>query len=114
MLVGNIATLRPLFRHLLNLGSEDSTPAHTKGTPGNSGIPNRSHPYKSFDHDYELGTVVGKGDNRLSTQIHGGQPGRSSASSDNESEKQILKKSGNRFFQNKGIVVSQQVEISRS
>ncbi|KAF2792979.1 hypothetical protein K505DRAFT_306634 [Melanomma pulvis-pyrius CBS 109.77] len=115
MIVGNIATLRPLFRGMLNLGSDNSVQELSKGTPAGSGHPNRPHPYRSFDHDFELGTVVDKKvDNLVSTQIHGGQNGRNSISSDNESQKHILEKSDGRFSRNNGIVVSQQVDISHS
>jgi hypothetical protein len=115
MIVGNIATLRPLFRTLLHLGSDESAPALSKSTPGGSGIPRHSHPYEPFDHDYELGTAVGKNDNVVSTRIHGGEGGRESMSSDNESQKRILDpgEKGKRLSRNKGIVVSKQVETSR-
>ncbi|KAF1947727.1 hypothetical protein EJ02DRAFT_449209 [Clathrospora elynae] len=112
MLVGNIATLRPLFRHALNLGSEDSGLAGSKYIPGGTVDPSRAHPYKSFDHDYELGTVVPNQEgNVLSTQIKGG---RSSESSDNESQKQILEKCDKYHPESKEIVVINQVDINVS
>ncbi|PSN73325.1 hypothetical protein BS50DRAFT_653796 [Corynespora cassiicola Philippines] len=118
MIVGNIATLRPLFRRTLKLGSDDSAKAHSDGTPVGSGMRNRSHPYKPFDTDFELGTVPdNNGDDPLSTQGHGGRLGRNSTSSDNESQKQILEKTQDRSqvrYSTKGIVVSKQVEITRS
>lgn len=109
MLVGNVATLRPLFRHMLHLGSEDSGgPSNLSGANPVSNA-KRSHPYKSFDQDHELGGIGGKRD--LSTQIYSGQrPG--SASSDNDSQKHIL--DDNNANHSKRIMVSQQVEISRS
>ncbi|KAF2651340.1 hypothetical protein K491DRAFT_607097 [Lophiostoma macrostomum CBS 122681] len=113
MIVGNIATLRPLFRTMLNLGSDESAQALSKGMPGGSGIPKHSHPYKSFDGDYELNTVVGKDVNVTPTRIHGGENGRGSISSDNESQKRILDtgKKGKRMSRNREMDVSQQVEI---
>jgi hypothetical protein len=119
MMVGNIATLRPLFRHLLHLGSEDSSsPAqsHSKGISGGSALPKLSHPYKTFGHDYELGTVLGKGEEGvLETQIRGGDGRRGSLDSDSESQKRILDTDNKhrRYSRSQGIVVSQQVEITR-
>jgi hypothetical protein len=109
MIVGNIATLRPLFRRILHLGTEESDPSNSKGTPSGFSNVKRAHPYKPFDidEDHELAGVSGRGKGTLlETQIHGGRDGRSSLSSDSESQKHIL--------DNKHIVVSQQVEISRS
>jgi hypothetical protein len=115
MIVGNIATLRPLFQRMLRLGSDHSAEIPSKGTPGAASNPNRSHPYKSFDQDYELGVIASKnGDNSMSTQIRGGQLSRDSLSSDNESQKQILGMSNDGYDRNKDIIVSHGVEISHS
>lgn len=88
MIVGNIATLRPLFLRVFRLGSESSSNPHSNATPRAFGT-DRSHPYRSFGPEHELDTVVGR-----STRIQGGD-GRSSLSSDGASEKQILGKGGN-------------------
>jgi hypothetical protein len=106
MMAGNISTLRPIFQSMLRLGSNKSTtPTHTRGTPGGTRNPTRSHRYQPFDLDYELGDVGNKDEGKIrSIQIHGG---RTSDASDSESQKQILE--GN----NQQIVVSQEVEISR-
>ena len=104
MIVGNIATLRPLFLRVFRLGSENSSHSHPNGTPKAFGT-DRSHPYRSFGPDHELETVVGR-----STRIQGGD-GRSSVSSDGASEKQILGRGGNPANR---IVVSKEVEITRS
>jgi hypothetical protein len=121
MIVGNIATLRPLFRRVLRLGA-DSQESSSKNTPGNAHSgPIRSHPYKPFDHEHELGAVGGamRKDNaniNIETRIRGGAyTGRESLSSDNESQRQILggERNGG-FYRSKGILVSQEVEIRRS
>lgn len=113
MLVGNIATLRPLFQWLLHLGSSSSQQPHSGGTPhGISGDGGRSHRYKAFDHEVELGTIADNKDAVIpSIQVRGG---RSSVSSDSESQKEILEKS-DRFLNNNkdSIVVSRHVEVSR-
>ena len=111
MLVGNIATLRPLFQRMLHLGSSHSEDPRSKDPPGRISQPHRSHPYR--DLEFELGTVADKRDDGLtSIQIHGG---RESISSDNESQKQILENSDRLLERNKeSIIVSQQVEINRS
>ncbi|KAI5371997.1 hypothetical protein J4E82_009299 [Alternaria postmessia] len=113
MLVGNIATLRPLFQRLLHLGSSGSQQPHSGGTPhGISGDGGRSHRYKPFDHEVELGTIADNKDGVIpSIQVRGG---RSSVSSDSESQKEILEKN-DRFVNNNkdSIVVSRHVEVSR-
>jgi hypothetical protein len=113
MLVGNIATLRPLFQRLLHLGSSGSQQPHSGGTPhGISGDGGRSHRYKPFDHEVELGTIVDNKDGHIpSIQVRGG---RSSVSSDSESQKEILEKNHRFLNSNKdSIVVSRHVEVSR-
>jgi hypothetical protein len=122
LFVGNLATLRPLFRTVLGLGtsSENTAPMATA-----NGLPSKtSHPYRSFDAGYEMGTVAaanGKnGSVSTQTQIMGGD--RSSLSSDNDSQKDIVEKSDGNYqttyqssggFGGKGIVVSRQVDIQR-
>ncbi|KAH9870913.1 hypothetical protein J1614_006485 [Plenodomus biglobosus] len=113
MIVGNIATLRPLFKRMLNLGSDSSAQGRPNGTPGDGSAPRRMHPYKPFDHDYELDVRVDSRGNHVSTQIHGGQGERESIASETESQKHILEKSGSLPSSKRGIVVSQQVEINR-
>ncbi|KAF1955477.1 hypothetical protein CC80DRAFT_549159 [Byssothecium circinans] len=111
MIVGNIATLRPLFRRVLKLDSSSPSGPHSNGTPRGPNNANRSHPYKSFDPEHELGTVVGNG---RTTDIRGGEQthvgGRDSLGSDNESQKEILAGEG----KNRGIFVSKQVDVSRT
>ncbi|KAF2846667.1 hypothetical protein T440DRAFT_541093 [Plenodomus tracheiphilus IPT5] len=114
MLVGNIATLRPLFQRMLRLGSEGSAQGRSNGTPGDSSAPVRTHPYKPFDPDYELGILDDNKTDHISTQIHGGRNRRESVFSDSESQTQILEKSDGLPSRKRGIVVSQQVEISHS
>ena len=116
MIVGNIATLRPLFRRALKL--DGSAPSGPSGPPDSApGISNKSgqsHPYKSFDqdHDHELGNVLGGG---RTNDIVGGRHvpggGRDSLTgSDNDSQKEILGGGS----KDRGIMVSKHVEVSRS
>jgi hypothetical protein len=126
MLVGNIATLRPLFRKMLDLGGSDSNTAPTQLMMTPNGMPSSSyHPYKSFDHQYEMGAVgSGKTDSNMnSTQIHGGadKTSRSSISSDSDSQKQIIennkrtsREQGQQPYSAGGIVVSRQINVSHS
>lgn len=115
MFVGNLATLRPLFRRMFNLGGSDNksnAPLSGRGT-GGSAFPNSSRrTYKSFDTSYELGTVNEEAKSKIpnitTTQIHGGGRERSSVASDSESQKQILEKTRGP----QGIVVSRQINIS--
>jgi hypothetical protein len=104
MIVGNIATLRPLFLRVFHLGTEGSSYPRSNATPLGLGGPDRSHPYRSFGPVYELETVASR-----STKIKG-RDGRSSPSSDSASEKEILGKAGNA----NRILVSKQVKIIRS
>ena len=114
MLVGNIATLRPLFQRMLNLGSSGSEQPYSDELPRGISNGNRSHPYQSFDPELELGTVIDPKDEQMpAVRIRGG---RSSVSSDCESQKQILEKGDEALPmpRNKdGIVVSQHVEVTR-
>ncbi|KAI8941800.1 hypothetical protein NX059_003001 [Plenodomus lindquistii] len=112
MTVGNIATLRPLFQRVLSLGSGGSGPGKSNRTTAITSTPGRTHPYKPFDPDHELGVLDNNKGDHVSTHIHAGQIGRDSVSSDNESQKEILEKSA--MPPKRGIVVSQQVEISHS
>jgi hypothetical protein len=111
MLVGNIATLRPLFQRLLHLGSSGSQQPHSGETPhGLSNDGGRSHRYKPFDHELELGTIADNKDGHMpSIQVRGG---RDSVSSDSESQKEMLGKN-DRFLNNNkdSIVVSRHVEV---
>ena len=104
MLVGNVATLRPLFHRVLRLGANGSEQANTRGeTPGLASSKRQSHTYRPFYMDLELGTTTDNiFESQLSNQIHGG---RTSLGSDSESQKQSRDKSG--------IIVSHQVEVSR-
>lgn len=123
MLVGNIATLRPLFRKMLRLGGSDSNGTTPSKLMTPNGVPSNSqHPYKSFDHNYELNSMNGGRDkSNMSTQIHGGMEknSRSSLSSDSDSQKQIIenKKTGRgqqKAYLPGGIVVSRQINVSHS
>jgi hypothetical protein len=113
MLVGNIATLRPLFQRMLRLGSSGSQQPHSGGTPHGPSNGGRSHRYKPFDHELELGTIADNKDGVIpSIQVRGGH---GSVSSDTESQKEILEKNDRFLSNNKdSIVVSRQVEVSRS
>lgn len=117
MFVGNLATLRPLFRRMLKLGGSDNDTAPNKLTP--NGFPSQSRrTYKSFDASYELGSVSQStekdGAVLNSTQIRGGVDGvgRSRISSDTESQKQILD-TATRSYGPNDIMVSRQINISR-
>ncbi|KAI1878428.1 hypothetical protein JX265_000360 [Neoarthrinium moseri] len=120
MFVGNLSTLRPLFRTFLGLGSSGGDTVPTGLTP--NGLPSKSaHPYRSFDAGYEMGTVHStkdrKGDIATSTQILGGldKTSRGSLSSDGESQKNIVEKPsrgpGSHGFGPGGIVVSRQIDV---
>lgn len=104
MIVGNIATLRPLFLRVFRLGTEGSSDPRSNLTPRVRGGLDRSHPYRSFGPAHEMDAMAGR-----STQVRGGD-GRGSLSSDGASEKEILSKPGN----SNGIIVSRQVEITHS
>ncbi|KAK7518160.1 uncharacterized protein IWZ02DRAFT_311348 [Phyllosticta citriasiana] len=117
-IVGNVSTLRPLFRKLLHLGGSDND--SKGGAMSNSyGFPQGGRrTYKEFDYELE-GQPSGASSNAdkfaavaTQTQIRGG--GRSeSVSSDSESQKKIL--SGNQHqSMNQGIMVSHQVNISHT
>ncbi|KNG49338.1 hypothetical protein DDE82_008422 [Stemphylium lycopersici] len=114
MLVGNIATLRPLFQRMLNLGSSGSEQPYSDESPRGISNGNRSHPYQSFDPELELGTVIDPKDDQMpAVRIRGG---RSSAWSDCESQKQILEKGDEALPMSRNrdeIVVSQHVEVTR-
>ncbi|KAK6077880.1 hypothetical protein SCUP234_01042 [Seiridium cupressi] len=117
MFVGNLSTLRPLFRRLLGLGSSHAT-APSGMTP--NGLPSKAtHPYRSFDPGYELQSVKEKpsGSMTTSTQIMGGD--RSSLSSDGESQKNIVdgpnrgtSRAASTPYAPGGIVVSRQIDVS--
>jgi len=104
MLVGNVATLRPLFHHVLRLGANGSEQANTRGgAPGTAGSKRRSHGYMPFDMDLDLdATTDNIFESQLSNQIH---DSRTSLGSDSESQKQSRDKSK--------IIVTLQVEVSR-
>ena len=114
MLVSNLATLRPLFSRMFNLGGSSNqsiTPIAGRGTTG-SAFPNSSRrTYKPFDASYELGTVNKGANNRIpnitTTHIHGGDRERSSVASDSESQKQILEKTRGQH----GIVVGSEINV---
>ncbi|KAH8900972.1 hypothetical protein GQ53DRAFT_633272, partial [Thozetella sp. PMI_491] len=120
MIVGNLATLRPLVRRMLQLDNSSGS-GTSKFTP--MGGRERAHPYRSFDT--ELGPIDGdrKNDIMSSIQIEGGTPttkGRASLSSDGDSQKLILEGTYKNATANKrrsgshGIVVSRRVDISHS
>ncbi|KAH9880280.1 hypothetical protein IAQ61_000569 [Plenodomus lingam] len=117
MIVGNIATLRPLFHRMLHLGSESSGPRPSNDTPGSDNTPKHMHPYKPFDTEHELGTldesVCCKGGDHVSTEILGAKGRQGSIYSESESQKQFLEKWEDRSPSRGAIVVSQHVEISR-
>lgn len=101
MLVGNLATLRPLFRRMFNLGGSDirSTSTHSATKVPQSFLSSTCRKYKPFDANYKLGAVkrdtVYKELIPTSTQMQGGIDGRprSSIASDSESQKQIIQNS---------------------
>ncbi|KAI0129103.1 hypothetical protein BJ170DRAFT_594920 [Xylariales sp. AK1849] len=123
--VGNLSTLRPLFRKMLSLGGSDTNNAPTAHM-ATSGLPSKSyHPYQSFDAGYELGSMgagdeKGAGNIKTSTHILGGldKTNRDSISSDGDSHKEIMDSPTLRNRQETptsgGIVVSRQVNISRN
>ncbi|KAH8649914.1 hypothetical protein BX600DRAFT_517143 [Xylariales sp. PMI_506] len=100
MLVGNIATLRPLLNNLLRLGGSDAGTAPTSHVTPSSGLRNIYHRYQSFDtHELnslgaaEVGNAIPK--NRIGdirTEVLGGGDRRDSFSSDGGSQKQIIEK----------------------
>lgn len=115
MFVGNLSTLRPLFRRVLGLGGSSGQTAPSGMTP--NGLPSKNtHPYRSFDPGYEMGTmhsIKEKPSLATSTQIVGND--RSSISSDGESQKHIMEggpSSGPGSYGAGGIVVSRQIDIS--
>ncbi|RYP48653.1 hypothetical protein DL768_005497 [Monosporascus sp. mg162] len=102
LIVGCVATLKPLFRNVFRLSGSDSypTPQPFGGGGSRYGFPrgNSRRAYTEFgpESEYELGSG-GKnsknyrcGDMITSTRIHGGGSG-DGASSDSESQKEILK-----------------------
>ena len=114
MLVGNIATLRPLFSRMFNLGGSTNNSVAPITGRGNasSAFPNSSRrTYTPFDTSYELGTMSteanSKNSNITTTQIHGGGPERSSVVSDSESQERILEETRGPH----GINVSRQINI---
>ncbi|KAF3013689.1 hypothetical protein E8E14_001495 [Neopestalotiopsis sp. 37M] len=115
MFVGNLSTLRPLFRRVLGLGGSSGQTAPSGMTP--NGLPSKAtHPYRSFDPGYEMGTmhsIKEKPSMATSTQIVGND--RSSLSSDGESQKHIMEggsAAAGGSFGAGGIVVSRQIDIS--
>ncbi|KAF2085093.1 hypothetical protein K490DRAFT_47413 [Saccharata proteae CBS 121410] len=109
-IVGCISTLRPLFRHLFNLGADstDPTPNFQKyGWPSNA----RGTYKKDFDNAYELpegahGETIIRGGPKgdRSGNSGSGRNGSLSSLDDSESQKQIL---GDR-----GIMVTSHVNVS--
>lgn len=114
MIVGNIATLRPLFQRFLRLGSDNSH-ASRFAPGGSSGLGKHQHPYKSFDTAHEMGLVKGEAKATAETDIHGTiGKGTASSESDGESQKRILDQPGRRKVAKGGIIVSKQIDIHRS
>lgn len=105
MIVGNIATLRPLFLRVFKLGTEFSSGSRSHTTPRAFGRSERSQIHDTFD-DHELGNVSSNAARTKSDDI--------SVLSDSASEKGILHKSRSSVGNGKGILVSKQIEISRS
>lgn len=116
LFVGNLSTLRPLFRRVLSLGGSDSASKPTgSGIP--SGLPSRAqHPYRSFNN-YELGdlnSMPEKETSTTSTRVRGGTMGRSSLSSDDERRDSPGAVSTVDMASSPGaIMVSRQIEVSR-
>lgn len=118
LFVGNLATLRPLFRTFLGLGT--SSGGNTAPTATPNGLPNKvTHPYRSFGGGYEMGSMSapnGKnGSVSTQTQIYGGE--RASVSSDGESQKEIMEKPAYMNMAGYGgnaIVVQRQVDIQHN
>ncbi|KAK8016219.1 hypothetical protein PG993_014408 [Apiospora rasikravindrae] len=117
--VGNLSTLRPLFRKMLSLGGTDDSSKPTGY--GASNIPNKQHPYQSFDN-YEMQANGGQVTTTTQTRtckIRGGSTSEESLfdSSESESQKKMVRpgsgsgKNGGTLPP--GIVVSRQIEISR-
>ncbi|KAI0161953.1 hypothetical protein GGR52DRAFT_146510 [Hypoxylon sp. FL1284] len=112
--VGNLATLRPLFRRMLSLGGSDDS-SKPNGYVA-SGLPSKAqHPYRSVDN-YEMHAGSSNRDNlntATSINIHGGGASRDSlCSSDTESQKKILGTQGAKSDAAPGIVVSRQIDVS--
>ena len=114
--MGNISTLRPLFRRVLSLGGSDSASKPTgSGIP--SGLPSRAqHPYRSVNN-YKLGklnSMPEEGTSTTSTRVRGGTMGRSSFSSDEERRNGLGAVSTVDMASSPGaIMVSRQIEVSR-
>ncbi|KAK7928801.1 hypothetical protein PG985_005799 [Apiospora marii] len=115
--VGNLATLRPLFRKMLSLGGTDDSSKPTGYGASGLGLPSKiQHPYQSCEgFEMRSGSGAANGDQTTTTKIHGGSPSQDSFFDETGSQKKILradsasKKNG---AKPQGIVVSRQVEIS--
>lgn len=140
MIVGNIATLRPLLRRFVNFGGSDGRSGGNNKTPGRLGA-YPGHPayqYKSFDgpgaKSYEMSSSEGSkfGSGGTSTQIRSGgveppsflfnDSKRPSSESDGDSQKQILNDVENGGLSTparpaktassgSGIIVSRQIHV---
>ncbi|KAK7914537.1 hypothetical protein PG985_012240 [Apiospora marii] len=124
--VGNLSTLRPLFRKMLSLGGTDDSSKPTGYGASAAGLPSNKHPYQSFDN-YEMraGTSGTNGDGVTTTtqsrtcKIHGGSSSQDSLFDNDEIDSQKkMARSGsvsgrNEAAKSPGIVVSRQIEISR-
>ena len=121
--VGNLATLRPLFRKMLSLGGTDDSSKPTGYGASGMGLPSKQHhPYQSFEN-YEMrsggsgvnGDQVTATTNTRTCKIRGGSRSRDSldGGSDAESQKKILGSSSKKGIMSPGIVVSRQVDVSR-
>ncbi|RYP89652.1 hypothetical protein DL770_004230 [Monosporascus sp. CRB-9-2] len=103
LIVGCVATLKPLFRNMFRLSGSDSYPTPQPFGGGGSryafGGGNSRRAYTEFgpQSEYELGSGgkngknYRRGDMITTTRIHGGRGGDDGASSDSESQKEILK-----------------------
>ncbi|KAK7985135.1 hypothetical protein PG996_005622 [Apiospora saccharicola] len=117
--VGNLSTLRPLFRKMLSLGGTDESSKPTGyGGASAAGLPSTKHPYQSFDN-YEMrgGTSGGNGDG-TTTQCHGGSSSQDSffESDEIDSQKKMARAGSNsakNAAKSPGIMISRQIDISR-
>jgi hypothetical protein len=123
LFVGNLSTLRPLFRRALGLGgNDDSTAQADKSKQMNkSAFPSQSRrTYKSFDTSYELGTVNTEKDaSAHSTQIRSVNTNKAlpysptTAASDTDSQSDILVQVPARSHGKNEIMVSRHINVSR-
>lgn len=119
MFVGCLATLRPLFRKIFQLGSLGSSKGGTGASPFPSNARRTYGQHSRLKDDFEMdgmGTTSNafKGSAVVSHEVSAGT--RTSINSDSDSLDQILKDSKKQGMGGggTGIMVSRQVEIAHS